>query len=47
MAYMLAFLSGFAAGIVLDILFEKRAIQEIRKLQDSLAAELRKLAARL
>ena len=47
MAYMLAFLSGLAAGIVLDILLEKRAIQEIWKLQDFVAQELRKLSARL
>jgi hypothetical protein len=47
MPYMMAFLSGLATGIVLDILLEKRAIQEIRKLQDFMAAELRKLSARL
>ena len=47
MPYVYAFLSGLAAGVVLDLLLEKRAIEEIRKLQAFVAAEFQKLSAKL
>jgi len=47
MPYVYAFLSGLAAGVVLDLLLEKRAVEEIRKLQAFVAEEIQKLSAKL
>jgi hypothetical protein len=47
MSYVLTFLSGFALGVVLNRLLEKRAVEEIQKLRLFVAAELQKLAAKL
>jgi len=47
MPYLLTFVCGLAAGVVLNALLEKRAVGEIQKLHVFVAAELQKLAAKL
>jgi hypothetical protein len=47
MPYLLTFVCGLAAGVVLNAVFEKRAVEEIQKLHAFVAAELQKLAAKL
>jgi len=47
MTNMVAFLSGFAAGVVLTGLFEHRAVREVISLRTYLRAELQKLTAKL
>jgi hypothetical protein len=47
MPYLLTLLGGFAAGVVMNSLFEKRAVEEVQKLRAYLAGELEKLAAKL